>query len=59
MGPVRVSYLRIVGKAGAATWEISVGSVGSVKADDTGGNRLPGPREGGLARCQEDELWPP
>ena len=59
MGPVRVSYLRTVGKAEAATWEISVGSVGSVEADDTGSSRLPGPGEGGLAQCREDELWPP
>ena len=44
IGPGRVSYL------------CTVGEVGAVEA---GGSLVPWPREGGLARCREDELWPP
>ena len=55
-GPVRVSYLRTVGETGVAAWEISVGSAGSVEVGGTSGSLVPWPREGGLARCQEDDL---
>ena len=38
---------------------MSAGSAGSVEAGGTGGSLMTWPGEGGLARCQEDELWPP
>ena len=57
-GPVHVSYLCIVGEAGAVTSEMSVGSTGSVEADSTSGSPVPWLGEGGLERCREDELWP-
>ena len=38
MGPVHVSCMHIIGEVGAATWEISTGSVGSIEAGD---NRVP------------------
>ena len=56
MGPVLVSYMRTLGEAGVAAWEMLIGSTGLVEA---GGSRVPWSRDGGLARCREDELWPP
>ena len=53
---ILISYLHIVGKVGAVGWEATAGSTGSVVA---GGSHVPWPREEGLARCREDELWPP
>ena len=58
-GPVHVSYMRIVGEARVVAWEMSTGSAGSVEVDGTGASPMPWPGEGGLARCREDELWPP
>ena len=40
-------------------WEMSIGFTGSIEADGIGGSPVPWPAEGGLARCREDELWPP
>ena len=39
--PVRVSFLRSMGEAGAAAWEMSAGSTGSVEVSDTGGSLVP------------------
>ena len=39
--PVLVSYLRTLGEVGAVAWEVAAGSVGSAKANSTGGNRMP------------------
>ena len=50
-----MSYLR-VGEAGIAAWEISIGSVGSIKVDGISSSYVPWPGEGGLARCREDEF---
>ena len=58
-GPVRISYLRTVGEGRAAAWDISVGSIRSVEASGTSDNNVPWPGKGALARCPEDELWPP
>ena len=58
-GLVRVSYLRSVGEVGATAWEMPVGSAGAVEVDDTNGSPVPWPGKEGLARCLEDELWPP
>ena len=58
-GPVHVSYLRTVEEIGAATWDISTGFARSTEDDGTGSSHVPWPREGGLAWCWEDELWPP
>ena len=51
MGSVLVSHKHTVGKAGAATWEVAIGSAGSVGVGSTGGSRMPWAREEGLARC--------
>ena len=47
-GPVLLSYMCTVGEGGAAlgevgaaTWEVAVGSIGSIRAGGTGGSRVP------------------
>ena len=56
-----MSYLRTVGEVGAAAvaWEVTAGSARLARVDGTDGNHVPWLREEGLARGQDEELWPP
>ena len=57
-----MSYLHTVGKAGSAVWEVVAGSPGPAGAGDTSGSSgscVPWAGEEGLARCWDEELWPP
>ena len=64
-GPVHVSYLRIVGEAGATVRKVLAGSVGSVVWEIAttsighGGSRGPWLGEEGGTRVLDEELWPP
>ena len=57
--PVLVSYLRSVGGVGVAACEVLAGSSWSIEAGGTGASPMPWLGKGGLARCREDEMWPP
>ena len=51
--------MHTMGEAGVVVWEAAIGSLELEGVGSTDNNRVPWPREEGLARDQDQELWPP